>query len=166
MAAAHRTGPRETPVTYPCPVRRVTVRWDGSDWKIVKQIRVPSMTLPAPDPLPAGEQSRGFWIETSDVKGGIYHREVMPDPLLGMEQFQEGGEITRMAHPPHDLTIELLVPEVPGVSEVHIVRNLPPPGKPGARSELRRTVLKLSGAPVEDVPRQDEGGHGEHRHPQ
>jgi hypothetical protein len=145
-------------VKYPCPVRRVTIQWNGKEWKIVKQVLVPSMTLPAPDPLPAEAQSLGFWIEAADGKGGIYQREVMPDPLLGMEQFGKGGEMTRLNHPPHDITIEILVPDMPGISEVHLVSNAK--AQAGATaSSLKRTVLTLSKDTGGDVPDHPGGGH-------
>ncbi|SEJ59731.1 hypothetical protein SAMN05216327_113179 [Dyadobacter sp. SG02] len=144
-------------VKYPCPVRRVTIQWTGQEWKIVKQFRVPSMTLPAPDPLPSGEKSIGFWIEVADGNGGIYQREVMPDPLLGMEQFGKDGEMTRLNHPPHDVTLEILVPDVTGISELHLVSNTK--AQSGATSGLKRTVLKLPKEMGGDTPDQPGGGH-------
>lgn len=145
-------------VKYPCPVRRITIHWDGREWKIVKQFRVPSMTLPAPDPLPAEAQSLGFWIEATDGKGGFYHREVMPDPLVGMEQFGKDGEMTRLNHPPHDITLEILVPDMPGVSELHLVSNTK--AKAGTTaSGLKRTVLKLPKETGGDTPDHPGGGH-------
>lgn len=145
-------------VKYPCPVRRVTIQWNGQEWKIVKQFLVPSMTLPAPDPLPAGAQSIGFWIEAADGKGGIYQREVMPDPLLGMEQFGKDGQMTRIDHPPHDVTLEILVPDMAGISEVHLVSNAK--AQAGATtSGLKRTVLALPKEIGGDVPDHPGGGH-------
>jgi len=145
-------------VKYPCPVRRVTIQWSGQEWKIVKQVLVPSMTLPAPDPLPAGAQSLGFWIEAADGQGGIYQREVMPDPLLGMEQFAKGGEMTRLNHPPHDVALEILVPDIAGISEVHLVSNERP--REGANaSSMKRTVLALPREIGGDIPDHPGGGH-------
>jgi len=145
-------------VKYPCPVRRVTIQWTGQEWKIVKQFRVPSMTLPAPDPLPDGEKSVGFWIEAADGNGGIYQREVMPDPLLGMEQFGKDGQMTRMNHPPHDVTLEILVPEMAAVSELHLVSNTRAQAG-AAETGLKRTVLKLPKETGGDNPGQPGGGH-------
>src|SRR5688572_18106179 len=111
------------PVRFPAPVRRVVVRWDGEDWTVVSELRVPSMTLPAPDSLPEGDATQGFWIELVEREGRVRHREVMDDPLAGMEQFEEGGEVTRLVHPPHDVTIELLVPDLPD-GELHLVSKI------------------------------------------
>ncbi|MCF0041374.1 hypothetical protein [Dyadobacter fanqingshengii] len=145
-------------VKYPCPVRRVTIQWNGQEWKIGKQVLVPSMTLPAPDPLPAEEQSLGFWIEAADGQGGIYQREVMPDPLLGMEQFAKGGEMTRINHPPHDIALEILVPDMAGLSEIHLVSNQKP-REGAAASGIKRTVLALPKETGGDVPDHPGGGH-------
>ena len=129
-------------VEYPAPVRRLTLRWGDGDWEIADEVRVSSMTLPAPDPLPTGDKSIGFWVEATDGQGGVYHREVITDPLLGMEQFEEGGEITRGTHPHHKPTFEVLLPDLPEVTEVHLVSNpAGPPDQSGARPG--RTVLTL-----------------------
>ena len=145
-------------VNYPCAVRRFILRWDKNEWKIVNQVRVSSMTLPAPDPLPAGEQSRGFWIEAADGKGAVYHREVMPDPLLGMEQFEEKGQINRINHPAHQVSLEVLVPDLPEVSELHLVSNPLGIHEHGEPSRLKRTVLKLpseNGGSIPDHPNEE-----------
>ena len=145
MPTADPSSTRLIPVKYPCAVRRVTVRWDENEWKIVNQVRVDSMTLPAPYPLPEGQNNTGFWIEGRNSKGDVYQREIMPDPLLGMEQFEEGGEIKRLIHTPHTVEIEILVPDMPGVSELHLISN--PAGKmdtSAKHNHPNRTVLKLS----------------------
>jgi len=118
------------------------------------------MTLISPDLLPAGEQSRGFWIEGTDGKGGVYQREVMPDPLLGMEEFDEGGQIRRIDHPPHQVTIEILLPDLPEVSELHLISNpIGPRGEHGKTGQLKRIVLKLSRENGGQNPGHPGGGH-------
>ena len=112
-------------IRWPAPVLRVTLRWDGKSWRIDRQQRVGSMTLPAPDALPEGEKSRGFWVEVVDRQGRVRHREVMADPLAGMEQFDEGGVVSRLLHSPHNVLIEVLVPDVPDIAELHLVSNPP-----------------------------------------
>ena len=132
-------------VRYPGPVRRVTIHWNGQKWAITGQVHVARMTLPEPARLPDGEKSLGFWIEASNEKGEIFHRQVLPDPFLGMEQFEEGGRMYRLDHPPHDLTLEVLIPGVKEVSQLHLVDNTAG-GKPHgekAHGAAKRTVLKL-----------------------
>lgn len=155
------------PVKYPGPVRRVTVQWDGGQWKVVKEVRVDSMTLPEPAPLPDGEKSRGFWIEATNSKGEVFQREVIANPFLGMEQFGEDGKMSRLNHPPHDIKLELLLPDVPEVSQLHLVNHVLD-RKAGAEKDqgLQRTVLtlgKVKGGGQTDHP----GGHdgpGGHDH--
>ena len=131
------------PIEGPGPVRRVLVRWDGKAWKIVADVYVPSMTLPAPDKLPDGDRSRGFWVETVDAKGQVRHREALADPFNGMELFDSNGDITRIMHPAHldhSTIIEALVPDLEEAAELHIVSN-PVTAEGDARPQ--RFVLKL-----------------------
>lgn len=143
--------PHLEPLRWPGPVIRLTLLWDGSDWRIKSEQRVDSMTLPAPDPLPGGENSRGFWIETVDRDGRVRHREVMPDPLAGMEQFEEGGLVTRLTHPPHEVLIEVLIPDLPELAEVHLISN-PATLQSGHEHEPRprRSKVSISGRPPQD----------------
>lgn len=160
MSTADQSKPRLIEVKYPSAVRRCTVQMDGNEWQIVHQVLIPSMTLCSPDPLPSGEQSRGFWIEATDGKGGIYHREVMPDPHLGMEQFDEGGEIRRINHPLHKVSLEILLPDLPEVSELHLISN--PPiiiEKPDKQGRSKRIVLKLPREPGDQTPDHPNVGH-------
>lgn len=133
------------PVRWPATVRRVTVGWNGQGWSVLGEVRVKSMTLPAPDELPDGAKSLGFWIECIDSQGRVRHREAMADPLAGMEQFDETGQVTRLTHPPHDVTLEILVPDLGGVTELHLVSNPPTTVLDHhGGSSPRRTVLRLS----------------------
>ncbi|WP_018622928.1 hypothetical protein [Spirosoma luteum] len=135
-------------VNYPCAVNRVTLRWDKNEWKIVNQVRVESMTLPAPQVLPDGENSLGFWIEACSSKGKVYQREIMPDPLAGMEQFEEGGAINRLAPAPHIIELEILMPDMPDITELRLFSN--PAGetkKADKRKRLNPTVLKMPDSP-------------------
>ena len=119
------------------------------------------MTLPASDVPPAGDETRGFWIEVLDREGRVRHREVMTDPLAGMEQFEAGGGITRLLHPPHDVEIEVLIPDLPDLAELQLVSNpaTPAPGRE-APSGPQRTRLRLDTYHQDPNPPQGPGGHG------
>ncbi len=131
-------------VSYPRPVRRVTINWDGEKWAVIGQFHVESMTLQAPAELPEGDESTGFWIEVSNEKGEILHRQVITNPFLGMEQFGKDGSIFRLDHPPHDLTIEVLLPHVDGATKLHLVDRVPEPrGSEKKSKRPERTVLSL-----------------------
>lgn len=103
------------------------------------------MTLPEPDGLPDGDKSRGFWIESIDTQGRVRYRELMADPLAGMEQSDDDGQVTRLPHAQHDVTIELLVPDVVGIAELHLVSNPPTTVvHHDGESWPKRSVLRLS----------------------
>lgn len=154
MTTSNAFESRIEPIQWPAPVRRITVRWDGKAWVVMSEVRVASMTLPEPDGLTDGDKSRGFWIESIDTHGRVRYREVMTDPRAGMEQFDDDGQVTRLPHAQHDVTIELLVPDVVGIAELHLVSN--PPAtvvNHGGKSWPARSVLRLS-------PKADEPGGG------
>ncbi len=123
MNHSHLQNQSIEPIRWPAPVIRLSLRWDGERWLIASEHRVKSMTLPAPASLPDGDKSRGFWIETIDREGRVRHRDVMADPLLGMEQFSPDGAIKRLDHPAHNVEIEVLIPDLPELAEVHVVSN-------------------------------------------
>jgi len=127
-------------VQWPAPVLRIALRWDGERWGIDGETRVPSMTLPAADVLPAGEKTRGFWIEVVDRAGRVRHRRIIADPLAGMESFEANGTITRMPDTGHEVTSEILVPDFVDATELHLVSNR---GTRGEHARESRTVLKL-----------------------
>ncbi len=108
-------------VTWPAPVLRVGLRWDGETWSTTDLVRVPSMTLPRAD---GGDPQRmsGFWVDTLDDKGNLRYRQRMTDPLLGMEQFSETGEVTRLSHGEHAVDIEALVPDDVPAAAVRLIR--------------------------------------------
>jgi hypothetical protein len=163
--------PTIEPVRWPAPVLRVRLRWDGSAWIVDRVIRVERMTLPAPDELPKGDDSRGFWIEAVDRDGRVRHRQIMADPLGGMEQFDDKGLVTRMRHTLDKPSIEVLVPALDDLAELHIVSN--PAGRPPGqdphghdrRQAPGRTRLTLPEQPKDHHDPHDDGGRGhEHEH--
>lgn len=157
------------PIRWPAPVLRLTLSWNGTAWRITSQRRVPSMTLPAPAVLPQGDKSRGFWVEVLDRQGRVRHREVLADPLTGMEQFDTGGQVRRLMHPAHDVQIEVLVPDLPELAELHLVSNpLARPGGHDTASGPERTRLSLGERPPgkdDDDPAPQGNPDHDHNHP-
>lgn len=152
------------PIAWPAPVRRVALTWDGDRWSVSEEIDVASMTLPASDPLPDGEKTRGFWFEAVDAGGRTLYRQAIDDPLAGMEMFDGEGGVTRVPHKGHGVTIEVLLPDLPGLLDVHLVSH------DGRRDDDTRTVLRLHGkrppgAPRRQGPNDDAPGDSEHQHP-
>jgi hypothetical protein len=142
------------PLVWPAPVLRVALHWSGGSWSIAGTTRVASMTLPRTDALVAGEQTAGFWIEAVDREGRVRYRRIMPDPLSGMETFGRAGGITRIPHTGHDVDVEVLVPDLPDVTELHIVSN---PALQGEHAHSHREVLELQRAEGSDSSTLDEG---------
>ena len=75
-------------ITFPCPVRRIRVAWHDGTWRIEKETRVPSMTLPASVELPKSKRGvTGFWYEAVDRDGQVLYRQTIEDQRAGMEVF-------------------------------------------------------------------------------
>lgn len=117
-------------VKFPCPVRRLNVAWRGGRWAIEKETRVESMTLPRSDDLPESAREggvSGFWYEAVDERGRTIYRQLRTDPFgAGVEVFDEGGKISRRHEPTHDVTLKVLVPDVPEVAALHIYSSTNP----------------------------------------
>lgn len=111
----------DEPIPWPVPVLRVGLRWEGEKWTTTDLIRVPAMTLPSGDQGDPKEHS-GFWVDTIDDQGRLRYRQRMTDPLLGMEQFSENGEMVRLSHGQHVADIEVLVPDDVPAAVVRLVR--------------------------------------------
>ena len=88
------------------------------------------MTLPKSDELSEAAKKRGvtgFWYEAVDRQGGIVYRQVVEDPFLGMEVFDRDGKIRRVKAATHDeVGLEILVPDVPELEEIHIYSSTRP----------------------------------------
>jgi len=117
------------PSSWPAPVLRVGLRWDGESWSTTDLVRVPSMTLPRADDGDPKTMS-GFWVDALDAEGRLRYRQRMTDPLLGMEQFAESGEVTRLAHGAHTVDIEALVPDDIPAAVMRITRRTAGDRKP------------------------------------
>ena len=117
-------------VKFPCPVRRISLAWRDGKWTIKNETRVDSMTLPKSDELSEAAKKRGvtgFWYEAVDRQGGIVYRQVVEDPFLGMEVFDRDGKIRRVKAATHDeVGLEVLVPDVPELEEIHIYSSTRP----------------------------------------
>lgn len=116
-------------VRFPCPVRRLSVAWRDGTWKIENEILIKSMTLPKSDELPEDAKTRGvtgFWYEAVDAQGRTLYRKVMEEPFQGMEVFEPDGTIRRRKPSHHDINLEILVPDVPELEELHIYSSIKP----------------------------------------
>src|SRR5829696_9209911 len=148
-------------IDWPAPVLRVHLHWDGQVWSVDDAIRVASMTLPrsdATDPT----STTGFWVGARDVDGRLRYRLRLTHPLLGMEQFDDTGSVTRLTHAAHEIDIEVVVPDREPVAELEIVSK-PGVGPAGiepytVRLAIDRHRVRVVGS---DVPpaRGDDHGH-------
>lgn len=156
------------PIDWPSPTLRVTLHWDGESWTAGDAVRVPSMTLPNPSPGDPGKSTTGFWVSARDAEGRLRYRTRLTDPLRGMEVFEESGEMTRVLHKPHDVDIEVVVPDGEPVTELEIVSNSAdrPDTEPySVRLEIdRRRVREPGSEPQGDSTRDDHHEHDNHDH--
>jgi hypothetical protein len=110
-------------IKFPCPVRRLSVSWRDGEWTIENEIRIESMTLPKSAELPRDTKKRGvtgFWYEAADRQGRTIYRQLLEDPFSGMEVFDRDGKMRRIQMEPHQASLQILVPDVPEVEELHI----------------------------------------------
>src|SRR5215213_744503 len=131
-------------VKFPCPVRRLSIAWREGTWKIENEIRIESMTLPKSDELPEEAKRRGvtgFWYEAVDGQGRTLYRQVMEEPFLGMEVFDKDGKIRRTQPGHHDISLEILVPDVPEVEELHLYSSI----KPAVHDEHDKHAMEMRG---------------------
>ena len=125
-------------IKFPCPVRRLNVAWRDGEWRIDKETRIESMTLPQSDDLPENAKEgrvSGFWYEAVDEQGRTIYRQQMMDPFsTGMEVFEEDGTIKRKYETPHEVTLKVFVPDVPGLAAIHIYSST----RPTERKRMRQ----------------------------
>ncbi len=117
-------------ITFPCPVRRLSVAWRDGKWTIENEIRIESMTLPKSHDLPrttAGRGISGSWYEVVDRQGRVIYRQVMQDPFdSSMEMFDADGKIRRVRAHQHEVILDILVPDVTDLVELHIYSSARP----------------------------------------
>ena len=148
-------------IKFPCPVRRISVVWREGEWAVENEVRVESMTLPKSAELPEDRKQRGVtgvWYEVVDADGRAVYRQVLEDPFLGMELFDQDGKIKRVRTEHHRTSMEILVPDVPEVEELHIYSSTIPstPGRElRERSNAERiATIRLRGEKGSDHGRQ------------
>jgi len=109
-------------------VLRVRVKREKGEWTVVKKIRVPEMTIPASDKLPRpGPSGRlsGLWFEAMDTKGEVVYRRILHAPQQAVEIFEDDGSMTRVKAGTDEYSVDLLIPHLPGISEVRLFHERP-----------------------------------------
>jgi hypothetical protein len=104
-------------------VLRVRVERKGGKWRLVKQVRVPEMTIPHSVDLPAPARAgrlTGSWFEAVDERGKVLYRRMFHMPPPGVEVFEEDGTISRVTKATDDYCTDLLLPDLPEVSAVRV----------------------------------------------
>lgn len=152
------------PIDWPSPTLRVTLHWDGERWSAGDAVRVPSMTLPRPNPTDPRKTTTGFWVSARDADGRLRYRTRLSDPLRGMEIFEESGEVTRVPHKGHEVEVEVVVPDREPVAELEIVSNSAdrPDAEPYAvRLDIDRERVREVGSDAPPVEGHDDH-HGHH----
>ena len=107
----------------PGPVLRVRIERKEGKWRVIKRIRVPEMTIPTSDDLPRPDRSgrlAGFWFEAVDAKGHSLYRQILREPPRGVELFEDDGTISRVSVETDEYSVELLLPDLPEIGDVHL----------------------------------------------
>lgn len=116
-------------IKFPCPVRRISLTYRRGTWSIENETRVESMTLPKSDELPKPTKKRGVsgsWYEAVDKQGRTIYRQTVEDFGAGMEVFERDGKIRRIKDSHDEFGLEILVPDVPDLEEIHIYSSTKP----------------------------------------
>lgn len=138
-------------VEFPCPVRRLRVVWRDGEWNVVKEVRVPSMTLPRSAGLPRVEAGRGlsgFWYELRDASGDVLYRRILESPFNAVEVFEEDGTVHREGSTTREVMVDVLVPDLEGATEVALFSDDIPALESGSRKPAEMVGrLSLEGPP-------------------
>jgi hypothetical protein len=105
-------------IRFPGPVRRIRVAWRNGQWRIQKQVKISSMTLPPSGNLPTQARRSGFWIEAVDRNGQMLYRKIMDDPTESIEVVGDRGSFTRIPVIDEEITFDVLVPDRAGLREL------------------------------------------------
>ena len=103
------------------PVIRFRIEITGDQWKIVKRIRIPKMTLPKqPDRAPLNDKAyAGFWAEVTDKDGKFLYRVHKQNPLTGTKEVVDRkGKFVREPDTKETVILDLLIPEITGMEKV------------------------------------------------
>jgi hypothetical protein len=143
------------------PVLRLRLRWRKGGLEIVQRIPIRSKTLPPhqalPD-LPKGVEPEGFWFEAVDAQGAAVYRRLMHNLLpWSVEIFDEEGGVTRQDSVPEEVWFDVLIPDLPEITELRLYAN-PGPFETGRRARGGRP---LAAFPVRETGAgKMEAGHG------
>jgi len=136
------------PEREPQPALRVRIRRRGDTWTILKQTRIPDMTLPAADELPetGGRALHGFWFEVRSARDEVLFRRVLRNPTeQAVEVPSAAGGLERVDVDRPEVVFDVLIPEHPERSEIHFFENEPRTGSPGTSlSRSRIPIARLS----------------------
>lgn len=116
-------------IKFPCGVRRISIAWRDGKWSIENEIHLDRMTLPKSYELPKQETGGGLtgsWYEIVDERGEALYRQLLPDPFAGMELFNEDGTISRTEAMAHEATFDVLVPDLPEATSLHLYSSAAP----------------------------------------
>lgn len=124
----------------PGPVLRVRIERKEGKWNIVKRIRLPEKTIPSSDDLLRPDRTgrfTGFWFEAVDAKGNLLYRQMLRKPQRGVELFEDDGTISRVSVETDEYSVDLLLPDLPEVEDVHLF--LEEPDRMPERELAKRT---------------------------
>jgi hypothetical protein len=120
------------PAVAPGPVRRLLIRFAPAGPELIGDFRVEKMALPRSRSLPRvepGGTASGFWFELLDGDEKVLYRRSISSPVHH-EQFDEDGTITRRTRSgEHSAELEVLVPDLPGATEVRFVSSYDDDGR-------------------------------------
>jgi hypothetical protein len=137
----------------PGPVLRLRLRYVDGQWTVRQRVRVASKRLPASEELPPRVRISGFWYEAVGRNGETVYRRRLPyPPDLSVEVRSDSGGLYRAPSHPDDVTVEVLIPDLPEIVEVRLFSSAPDFPDVG-REVPARQVASL---PARD----DDGGKG------
>jgi hypothetical protein len=96
------------------PVIRLRIEVADGNWNVIKQIRIPKMTLPKQPDLPIlkDKPPSGFWAELIDSKGKLLYRVFKNNPLTGTKEvIDKKGKYVRESMSKDSVIFDVLIPE-------------------------------------------------------
>ena len=132
----------------PGPVLRVRVEGTSEGWRVLKRLRIPSMTVPPSFELPQSRRfgrHSGFWFEATDAKNRTVYRQLLPAPKRGVEVFEADGAIRSLPAERDRIIADLLIPDLPEVKSIRLFlvepERLPAPEQVRIGAKTRPTVV-------------------------
>ena len=111
------------------PVIRLRIEITEGEWKIVKKIRIPRMTLPKQPDLPALKDKlpSGFWADLMDNKGKLLYRVFKNDPLSGTKEVVgKDGKFVREPMSKDSVIFDVLIPEFKDIDKLQFYTDTDP----------------------------------------